>query len=212
MNRITPIAAALILVLVASPGATAAGAAHTRHPGYVDGSRFVEFADRDGKLIEVTLHGRLLKLLGHRAIRRHDKNLADILEGIESLHAVIAEIPESESRAKTAARAREMVGKVGRTLIDDGWERFVRVRDDKEEILAFAHISPRDEIDGLVVMGITGGTELLFVNIAGEIDMEAVTMLGERFGLPGLDGMPTDDTIKKQHRDRKNVARKNTKR
>ena len=63
---------------------------------------------------------------------------------------------------------------------------------------------------GLVVMGITGGSEVLFVNIAGEIDMEAVTTLGERFGLPGLDGMPSDESIKKQHRKSKKVAGKST--
>ncbi|MHC5113335.1 MAG: DUF4252 domain-containing protein [Planctomycetota bacterium] len=211
MNRLTPIAAGLILLLVASSGAYAAGAApHTRHPGYVDGSRFVEFADRDGKLIEVTLHGRLLRLLGHRAVRRHDKNLADILDGLESLQAVIAEIPNGDDGTKTATRARDTVDKLGRRLVDDGWERFARVRDAQEEFLAFAHVSPREEIDGLVVMGITGGSEVLFVNIAGEIDMEAVTTLGERFGLPGLDGMPSDESIKKQHRKSKKVAGKST--
>ncbi|MCP3904893.1 MAG: DUF4252 domain-containing protein [Planctomycetes bacterium] len=209
MKRTTFITAGLLLVLAATgPAAAADKTPHKRHPGYVDGARFVEFADRDGRLIEITLHGRLLRLLGSRALRRHDKTLADILEGLESLQAVIASIPEGESGSKTSIRARETVASLGDRLVDEGWERFARVREGKgEELLAFAHLSSRDDIDGLVVMGVTGGDELLFVNIAGVIDMEAVTTLGDRFGLPGLDGMPADDEIKKRHRQRKSVAR-----
>jgi hypothetical protein len=212
------------MLLVAAPAAAAGGQdAHRDHPGYVDGSKFVDLADPDGRLIEVTLHGRLLRLLTHRAIRRHDETLADILEGLESMQAVIAEIPgvardddddDPEARldladlGRTHERAKETVTSLGARLQEDGWDRFVRVREQGgEELLAFAHVSKDEEIDGLVVMGMTGGSELLFVNIAGRIDMEAVAVLGERFGLPGLDGLPGDEEIRDAHRKREKVAR-----
>ena len=60
---------------------------HRRHPGYVEGLRFVDMADPDGRLIEVNITGRLLRLLSTRALRRHDADLADVLDGLVSVQS-----------------------------------------------------------------------------------------------------------------------------
>ena len=185
-----------LAALLALTAPVRAGDTHRTHPGYIEGSHFVELADPNGRLIEVTLHGKLLNLLCTRAIRRHDEQLADILDGLVSMQAVIAEFTapedaESAVHESTRQRAEHHVREVARQLERDGWERFVRVREsDREEYLAFVRINRQEEVDGLVVMGFTGGRELLFVNLAGTIDMDAVAVLGERFDVPGLDNLP----------------------
>jgi hypothetical protein len=81
-------------------------------------------------------------------------------------------------------------------LEKQSWQRFVRVRESRtEDYAAYVHYRERgeddatdeEEIDGLVVIGFTGGGELLFVNLVGRIDMDRIALLSERFGVPGLD-------------------------
>jgi hypothetical protein len=138
-------AVAMVLALALAVPAVAEGGKdrYREHPGYVDGSRFVELAEPDGQLVEITLHGRLLHLLGDRAIRRHDATLAEILGGLVSMQAVIAQIPDDlNAEQQVRARARQRVEEVGRRLLHYEWERFVRVREgDGEEILAYAHLA-----------------------------------------------------------------------
>ena len=206
--RVTHTAATILVLAIVGSTLASPGGSHRRHPGYVDGSRFVDFADPDGKLIEITLHGRLLHVLGERALRRHDETLAGILSGLESMHAVVAGIRDDHDVERAMREAQATVAECGKRLVDRGWERFVRVREEKgEDIQAYARMDSDDELDGVVVMGITGGRELLFVNISGDIDMDAVAALGERFGLPGLDDLPDTEEIKAQHREREKIAR-----
>ena len=180
-------------LVLAATGSADAKRRHQLHPGYVDGAHFVEFAESHGDLVEVTLHGRLLKLITQRAVRRADATLADLLAGLESMQAVVASLGD-DAPTFQADRAQEIVRSMSRRLDEAGWERFVRVRERSgEHILAYVHLDREDEIDGLVVMGTTGKRELLFVNLTGRIDMAAVSLLGERFDLPGLDDLPGEE-------------------
>ena len=51
------------------------------------------------------------------------------------------------------------------------------------------------------------GEELIFVNIAGNIDMERIAMLGERYGLPGLDELPPKSEVDKERAEAAKAAK-----
>ena len=154
-----------------------------KHPGYVDGAALARFADADGTLVEISLRGRLLEMLTARALGRRDAPLASILGDLASMQAVIADVSD-DRLSELTAELDDLV----RHLEKKGWERFVRVREaGKEEYRAYTHLAADDEtIDGLLVLGFTGQSEFLFVNLAGVIDMERIALLSERFGVPGL--------------------------
>jgi len=173
-----------------------------KHPGYVDGAHLVDLADEDGKLIEITLKGRLLNVLTQRAVRRHDEGLAEILSQLVAIHAVIAEVGDDRLEAESEIRA------IRKQLEKDGWERFVRIRENGQEFGAYMHLAgdgdDDDQVDGLVVIGFTDEAQLVFVNIAGTIDMERIAALGQQLGMPGLEDLPPKsevDARKKKERD-----------
>ncbi|MHC5005194.1 MAG: DUF4252 domain-containing protein [Planctomycetota bacterium] len=189
-RRRGPALAGLLAGLLVAVTASATDRDVTRHPGYVDGTAFADLADQDGRLIEINLQGKLLSMLVTRAVKRHDQQLAAILGELVSMRAVIAET--GDNRRTIEHRMAELTG----ALEKQSWQRFVRVRESRtEDYAAYVHYRERgeddatdeEEIDGLVVIGFTGGGELLFVNLVGRIDMDRIALLSERFGVPGLD-------------------------
>lgn len=195
--RFTSMLIALAIVSSILPGqlAMASDKDTKNHPGYVEGSQFVDLIDEDGDLIEISLDRKLLKLFSGRAMKRLDSEIGAILSDLVAMNAVIGEI--SENREEVKAELDSIRKKVER----NGWDRFVRIRENGEEYAAYIHINEDDEeiVDGLLVIGFHDhGKELLFVNIAGNIDMERIAMLGERFGVPGLDDLPPMSEVERQ--------------
>ncbi len=195
--RFVPMLIALAMILSILPGqsATAEDKDTKNHPGYVEGSQFVDLIDEDGDLIEISLDRKLLKLFSGRALKRLDSEIGAILSDLVAMNAVIGEI------SKNREEARAELDSIRKKVERDGWDRFVRVRENGEEYAAYIHINEDDEevVDGLLVIGFhDNGKELLFVNIAGNIDMERIAMLGERFGVPGLDDLPPMSEVERQ--------------
>ena len=188
-----------VLILAVTVPATAGPRRVVReHPGYVAPEAFVKLADdHKGDLVEITLYGRMLKLLTHRAIRRADPELSGVLGGLVAMNAVVADV------SHRSAEARELVDKTVRDAPKRGWERFVRVRDNEgSDFTAFMHPSATNDkdVDGLLILGFTGDGELIFVNLVGDIDMERIAMLGDRFGVPGLGDLPARSEVEDRRR------------
>ena len=184
---------ALILAFLPAQFVKAEDKDTKNHPGYVDGSQFVDLIDEDGDLIEISMDRKLLKLFSGRAIKRMDSDIGTILSNLVAMNAVIGDVSENREEA------RSELDSIRKKVERDGWDRFVRVRENGDEYAAYIHINDKDDeiVDGLLVIGFhnneedeEGKEELLFVNIAGVIDMERIALLGERFNVPGLDDLP----------------------
>ncbi len=157
-----------------------------RSPGYVDGSVFLEFAGEDDELIEVSLNGPLLKVLG-KAFTQQDPDLAKLVGQLDSISAVVI---ESDGKMDMR-RASELIKKLTRRLEDRGWERLARIREKDSRIIVMA-LHDGEVIQGLTVLVVEGDGELVFANIAGRIDLAQIGKLGAGFGFPGLDAIPAD--------------------
>lgn len=189
------IALALALSLLPAQLATAEDKDAKDHPGYVEGSQFVDLIDEDGDLIEISLDRKLLKLFSGRALKRLDSDIGTILSDLVAMNAVIGEVSDNHEEA------RAELDSIRKKVERDGWDRFVRVRENGDEYTAYIHVNEDDEevVDGLLVIGFHDeGKELLFVNIAGNIDMERIAMLGVRFKVPGLDDLPPMSEVERQ--------------
>lgn len=194
--------AALLLLLIRVPAHASHG---SRHPAQIDGEAFVELADPDGELVEISLSGKLLKLLTTRAVKRHDADIAAILADLVLVHAVIADVDGDGRDA-----ARRQIERTAKQLDRSRWERFVRVRDDGEDLAAYVHFDKAEEVDGIVVMGFVEADQLVFVNLAGRVDMERIAMLGDRLGVPGLDDLPSRREIDERRDSRSAPRRKSS--
>ena len=159
----------------------AAAVERDRHRGYVDGSSFASLADEDDMLIEVTLSGPMLKMAAG-AIGQQVEGAGELLGGIHSINAVVVGIDDAESKAS------KLVGKLTEELEEDGWERLARVREDDVRLAVFVLPTKDGQLDGItVVVAEKSEKALVFANIAGRIDLEAVAELGMNLDIPGLE-------------------------
>ena len=182
----TRLTLAVLVVFFSSSARSVLAEERDRPPGYVDGSIFLEFAGEDDELIEISLEGPLLKVLG-KAFTQQDPDLARLVGQLDSINAVVIE----SGGDKDMSRAFDLIKKLTRGLEERGWERLARIREKDSRIIDMA-LHDGAVIQGLTVLVVEGDGELVFANIAGRIDLAQIGKLGANFGFPGLDAIPAD--------------------
>lgn len=178
MRRV--LGAALFLALSCAPAGKALGADPPPVRGFVDGTPFVDILGDDAITVEISLSGALLK-----ALTGFDPELKQLAGGLESIHALVLTPQGGDQSTKLLDLVRSTEGQLKRK----GWQAVATVRERANSVKVMV-LNDDDKIDGLVVMVVdTDGSdpEVVFVNIAGKIDLAALAALGEGLDLPGLD-------------------------
>lgn len=197
-------AVASVVVLTAAP---AEAGKIDRHPGYVDPAPFIELAGDDGHLVEISISGPILKQVS-RALTKKSSELSSLLDGIVAINAVIIGSTDGDD-------ALEAMRACSAELDDRGWERLARVRDPGNEVGVYIVYGDDEEhIEGLTVTVFESDGELIFVNLAGRIDLEIIGSLGAHAGIPGLDALEElewGDEIKERKKKSKKKSKKQRK-
>jgi hypothetical protein len=155
------------------------------HPGYVDGSRLLSLADDDTSTVEVSLNGAIL-----RALISFDPELKQIAAGLESIHAIVLDFDDEESAQ--VARGGDLLREIEKSLVGREWQMITKIKDEGTNVSVLVQ-SDAELIGGLVVLISGGDGELVFANIAGDIDLEAIAKLGEKLDIPGLEHLDEGD-------------------
>ena len=171
--------AIFVLVSLATP------AARAESGGYVDGAMFRALVDDTQDVVEVNLDGPILQALAKsKSEVRDDGEAQDLFAKLKSIHAVIGTVkgPASEALA--------LVKKTDQKLAASGWQRIARITDATSSVTVLTH-TVGGRIDGLVALIFDSeDKELVFANLAGEIDITRLGEIGERLNVPGLDQVP----------------------
>ena len=69
-----------------------------------------------------------------------------------------------------------------------GWDRIVRMKDRDEAADVYIK-TENDGIIGLLVTAFNEDDEAAFVNIVGDINLETIGKLGDKFDIPSLDSI-----------------------
>ena len=186
MNPLRRTALAVLVVL----GTSAALAARAEAPvsasgGYVDGASFRALVDESQAVVEVNLDGAILQALAKSGSgERGPGDAKDLFAKLKSIHAVIGTVKGP------AEAALELVQKTDRRLVAEGWQRVTRITDETSTVSVLTH-TVSDKVDGLVALIFDReDKELVFANLAGEIDVTQLGEIGERLNVPGLDQVP----------------------
>lgn len=164
--------------------ALAPGAAAQRGPGYVGSQSFIDIAGDDGVTVQVSVGSSLIGL-----ITGADPELKRLLGGLTSVEAVILDL----SRRGVADRARTALRETESRLLKRGWERLVLVREDETDLRVMI-LNDETAIQGLVVMIVdTDEGQMVFANIAGNLDLSALEEIGDTFGVPHLGDIEIED-------------------
>jgi hypothetical protein len=180
MNPLRPTLVALLLL-----GTTVAVADTpvSRSSGYVDGAKFRALVDDAQDIVEVNLDGAILQALA-KSGSDGDDDSKSLFAKLKSIHAVIGTVKGPSDAAL------ELVQQTDRKLVADGWQRVTRISDATSRISVLTH-TVADHIDGLVALIYdTSDKELVFANLAGEIDITKLGAIGDRLDVPGLDQVP----------------------
>ena len=113
-----------------------------------------------------------------------DDDSKDLFAKLTSIHAVIGTVKGP------AGDAMKLVQQTDQKLVAMGWQRITRIKDESSTISVLTH-TVADKVDGLVALIFdSDDKELVFANLAGEIDVTRLGEIGERLNVPGLDQVP----------------------
>lgn len=172
-------------VALAAALAVAAGlparAFDVKHPGYVDGEEFLKLAGDECELVEISLPGSLLQMFC-APLRKQEPELAEVACGLEWVGAVIVGF---EDCGIDPAVVRGLLDRTEKKLLSRGWERLARVREPGTEVKVLV-LNNDSTVTGLVVM-VFEEDQIVFTNVAGDLDLEKLGELGERMDIPGLE-------------------------
>jgi len=153
--------------------------------GYVDGTMFRALVDDTQDVVEVNLDGAILQALAKSGSNEPKPGDAkDLFAKLKSIHAVIGTVKGP------AEAALALVQKTDQKLVAAGWQRVTRITDATSTVSVLTH-TVADKVDGLVALIFDSkDKELVFANLAGEIDVTQLGEIGKRLNVPGLDQVP----------------------
>ncbi|OUW17510.1 MAG: hypothetical protein CBD18_04390 [Opitutales bacterium TMED158] len=147
--------------------------------GRIDFAEFISASPNDAK-VEVNISKPLLRL-ATSLVKEESPEVAALIHGLESIRVRVYEITD-DNRSEFEQSVQDISSK----LSDEKWEKLARVRDGNANVGIFARILDDDSISGIVV-SVAEKKEAVFVNIVGDVALDAIADLGKQLNLPALD-------------------------
>ncbi len=150
------------------------------HPGYIDFSDFLDFKVEDAKS-EIEISNPLLNIVAE-ASEDEDEELSNFLKGLKLIKVYTFAVDPAQ-----VLDIKKRIDQIDRKMQRQEWNRFVRIRE-KNEVTNIYLKSIKKSIVGLTLLSVNG-KETVFINIVGDINLDAVGKLGTKFDIPQLDSV-----------------------
>lgn len=153
---------------------------YTKYKGFVDFGNLEKFESGE-EATEVVIEAHLLNMVSKMA-GKNEPELAQMLQGIKLIKVHTFSVTEANYEKLTG-----IVNSVDKNLVTKGWDRIVKTRSKDELVNVFILTSKDEKVEGLVVTSIEKNGEAAFVNIVGNIDLETIGQLSDKFDIPAID-------------------------
>jgi len=153
-------------------------AADNPPPGLVNFGKFTK--PTNGELVEINLNSETIAIATQVA-GKSQPDLADLLGGLHSVRVNVVGL-DNQNREEVTARMKTVRGE----LETAGWQKIVSVQEKKEDVGIFLKSRGQEAIEGVVITVLDGRKEAVFINIAGDIKIEKLAALGDKFNVHGL--------------------------
>lgn len=164
----------------------------SNEPGYVDFGDLSSFETGEG-VTEVYLEENLLKMVGKIA-KESEPDVMDLLNGLKLIKVNSFEVTD-DNEAQLLSRMEE----INKKLEGQNWQRIVRRKAKNESAYVYVRTGSSDKFTGLVVLALDNPGEAAFVNIVGDINLETIGKLTNRFNIPALNKVDSSDAHKKNN-------------
>lgn len=156
---------------------------YSKEPGYVDFGNLSPFLKGD-KVTEINVESYLLKMVSNLT-KKDDPELSKMLGGLK-----LIKVYSFDVNAKDSKDLNTKIDQIDNSLSNKNWDRIVKVKSPQENTNVYIKTTPdQKEIVGLVVTALEKNGKSSFINIVGNIDMDALGRLGEKFDIPALDSI-----------------------
>jgi hypothetical protein len=146
----------------------------TKLPGYVDFDEKAYLGDLDAT-VEINLSEPILKFIAG-ATSLADQEFAEMLHGILDLRIKVFSL-DSDRAEQLQPKIRDLV----KWFEKNEWSRIIHVEEDSETVNIYTRLDG-DNMSGLALV-VASSTELVFINIVGEIDPARMgSLLGRMSG------------------------------
>jgi DNA polymerase III gamma/tau subunit len=156
----------------------------TKLPGYVDFGNFDGLYDPE-EYTEVNIETPLLHLAAKMS-KGKDQELYNLLNNLKLIKVYTFQVAQSMESS-----VEQKINRITSKLNSEDWERIVRVKDRGEEVNVYLK-NVNDNIAGVTVLTFEKDGEAAFINIVGNIDLEAISKLSDKFNIPELDKIKKD--------------------
>ncbi|MFO7444879.1 MAG: DUF4252 domain-containing protein [Ignavibacteriaceae bacterium] len=150
-----------------------------KHPGYFEFGELSSL-DQGEEGAEIFIEEHLLKMVA-KFSKHEDEELAALLNGLKLVKVNTFEVSDRNAKA-----LKDKLNSIQTTLKNNKWDRIIRIRENGEDMNVFLKTDRNKNINGLVIAGVGSDEKAIFVNIVGDIDLEAIGKLGEKFDIPSL--------------------------
>ncbi|MBN1301918.1 MAG: DUF4252 domain-containing protein [Melioribacteraceae bacterium] len=169
-----------ILIIAFTTFVYAQKADYSQYAGYIDFGD-LSLVEKGEEVTEVLIEEHLLKMVS-KMTKNSEPELSALLEGIKLVKVNAFELSEN-SFEQLKSRAE----KIDKDLMSKNWDRIVKVKSRDEFVNIYIKTEADEKISGLVVTSIEKNQEAAFVNIVGDINLETISKLGDKFDIPSLD-------------------------
>lgn len=150
-------------------------------PGYLDLGDLRQF-ETGNAVTEVIVPQSLIRMVS-AVVRKEEPEFGAMLKQLDLVHVHTIEFDED-----AGSGIRDHMDTLSARLDEDGWDPLVRMREGDDQNHVYLFPDAEDGVRGLCVLALDG-SEAIFVNIVGTIDLEMLSRLGDQFDLPGLDAV-----------------------
>lgn len=177
----TLIKSVLIIIFFAAINISAQENDYSKYPGFVNFGDLNSLQDGE-EVTEILIEEKLLKMVSK--FTDEDPELSDLVGGLKLIKVNTFAVTPSNS-TDLMKRAQS----IDKDLMNKKWDRIVKTKSKGNVANVYLKTAGDDEFVGLTVVTVDEGGEAAFVNIVGNINMDALGKLGKKFDIPGLDGI-----------------------
>ena len=169
----------LLSILILSQSAYAANESVQDHPGYVDFTTLSSIAGIEPS-VEISLRGPMLNMITN-LLKSQDKETASFISKLLRVSVLVFDSDQIDMNSIT-----DTMSDISSDLDRQDWERVVRVREDESHVDIYFRLSSDSEVIYGIAIMVVEENETVLVNIVGDIMVEDLSALGERFDIEEL--------------------------
>ena len=152
---------------------------YSSYKGYIDFGNLEEFETGE-EVTEVLIEEHLIKMVAKLATKE-EPELSSVLDGIKLIKVHTFEVSQNN-----ASELSNRISEIDKALMNKGWDRIVRTKSKEEVTNVYILTNSEEKVEGLVVAGFEKDGDATFVNIVGDINLETIGELSNKFDIPSI--------------------------